>query len=192
MENYFNKSDVNKLKKDGKLTYEENINESQRLKINGSPREKIANGVNTKWIYAEEIRQLCIKNAPELGPWPEIPLIRNITTSSNTPELTKVLPFEKYIAIISMLKEACNDGIQESFAGAGLALLGLRVGESTALKIGNFEFNGNLGRYYVENQIDDKGAITDKLKNEYSYRYCNYNSYVIFKLLINFILIKSY
>lgn len=132
-------------------------------------KDSIANDVNGRWAAAEEIRKYCEKMLPQIDWGNELAVTRR--TKSFEHELTKVIPYEKLVMVATVLVVACHQGVPEAFAACGEVFCGCRVGESCALQMGKFEFKGNVGRYYVDHQIDNNGEITDKLKNDYSYRY---------------------
>jgi len=155
---YFNR-DVNRIvaaaKKKGEIVF----------------RDKIAASLANRWTSADEVAELCREKAPDNGPWPsKIPDMTGYGRSS-APELIKVLPYRRYITVVTFLVLACCAGIPEAFAGCGLVLCGMRVGESAALVLGKFIINGNIGKYYICQQVNNKGTLTDQLKNDYSYRY---------------------
>lgn len=134
-------------------------------------KESIAAGLGSRWRTANEVLEYCRITSPELGPWPvrNLPMIQSNRTSS--PELIKVLPYSRYIKAATLIIKACKLEIPEAFASCGILFCAMRVGESSALRISCFEFNGDLGRYYIHEQVGKDGQITDRLKNIYSYRY---------------------
>lgn len=133
-------------------------------------REAVANRINTAWKGANEVLDKCRSLEPD-GEWPPNRLVVFENIKAYIPELIKVLPYYRFIYAVRMLVRACEEGMQEAFAGAGLVLAGMRVGESSAIRIGDIEYRGNLLRYYVNKQVDSSVKITDKLKNFSSYRY---------------------
>ena len=136
----------------------------------GSTRDEIANAVNQKWRESNEILEYCRKTDPE-SVWPAYPIPYAPSISTGSIELLKVMPWERYIKCLVLLYRACMARIPEAFACTGCATVGMRIGESCAPKLGQFEFNDDAGRYYVGHQIDKTNQLTDKLKNIYSYRY---------------------
>jgi len=134
-------------------------------------KESIAAGLASRWRTANEVLEYCRVTSPELGPWPvrNLPMIQSNRTSS--PELIKVLPYSRYIKAAALIIKTCKLEIPEAFASCGILFCAMRVGESSALRIADFEFNGDLGRYYIHEQVGKDGQITDRLKNIYSYRY---------------------
>lgn len=132
--------------------------------------QRIANSVNQKWREANEILEFC-RTADSQSVWPANPIPYAPALSAGSVELLKVLPQERYIKCLVLLYRACLAEIPEAYACAGCVTCGMRIGESSALVIGKFEVNGQLCRYYVDHQIDKNNQLTDKLKNDYSYRY---------------------
>lgn len=120
-----------------------------------STRESIMNRVNSNWQYANEVLAVCRENDPD-GNWPVNPLITLERKKAYSPELPKVLPYHRFIAVVCFLVRACTQGIQVAFAALGLVLLGMRVGESAAVQIGKINYRGPIGRYYLCRQIDKK------------------------------------
>ena len=149
------------------------IYEQQNKNNNNPPtRDKIANDLNGRWKYAEEVRQLLCSYADDRGPWPKTPLLVDVSVKTSSPELAKVFPYKRYVQAVVVIVRACEEKIPEAFGGAGEALNACRVGESTALQMGLFRFKGEkIGRYYIDFQVDSKGEITNVLKNEYSHRF---------------------
>ena len=147
------------------------VNQKNKHALNPASRDAIADGINQRWKRVNVIIDFCRYIEPEED-WPDS-LVTFAGIKGYTPELVKVLPYHRFIIAVRLLVNACFAGIQSAFAGAGLVLLGMRVGESAAIRINKIEHNvlDSLCRYYVDHQITGKGEITDKLKNEYSYRY---------------------
>ena len=143
-------------------------------------REQIYMGVNQRFKEARVIQQYLLDNYP--GEWPEtkIPVLGRYAVGKF--EEIKSIGYERYIKFCVLLVRCCEIGIPHAFAAAGEALCGERIGESCAPLIGDFERQGDIGRYYVEYQIDKYGNRTNILKNPQSYRY------VFFGNLMNYII----
>ena len=137
-------------------------------------------GVNQRFKEARVIQQYLLDNYP--GEWPEtkIPVLGRYAVGKF--EEIKSIGYERYIKFCVLLVRCCEIGIPHAFAAAGEALCGERIGESCAPLIGDFERQGDIGRYYVEYQIDKYGNRTNILKNPQSYRY------VFFGNLMNYII----
>lgn len=148
-------------------------------------REEIASGISNRWSYANQVLDYCRMQEPD-GKWPTNPLITMDRIKVSSPELIKVLPYSRFIIAVRLLVLACKAGIQEAFAGAALVLRGLRVGESSAIKLGDIEYNGDIARYYICRQVGKKGMITESLKNDSSYRYV-----IMFGLMLDIIEIRK-
>jgi len=144
-------------------------------------RDKVADGLSSRWSYANEIISYARAKEPE-GNWSNTQLITFEKKKYSSPELVKILPYYRFIIAVRLLFLACLEGIQEAFAGAALVLRGLRVGESSAIILGDIEYNGSIARCYVDKQVESKGKITNRLKNESSYRYV-----FIFGLLLDIV-----
>ena len=133
-------------------------------------REQVANSLAERWARANRVLRYC-RTFEDLGPWPENDLPEFIRSKSYSIELIKVLPYERLIMVATFIVQACKAAIPEAFSVCGMIFCGMRVGESAALRMSRFEFNGKLGRYYIKEQVGKDGKITDILKNDYSYRY---------------------
>lgn len=138
-------------------------------------REQIYNGLMTRWMQARIVQRYLLDHHPELG-WPEylIPISSKYTAVRM--EEIKALSYQQYITYLTLLHRLCRAGNPYAFAAVGGGYCGMRIAESCAPLMGDFEILDDIGRYYVDWQIDGDGARTKKLKNKQSHRYTFFGS----------------
>lgn len=140
-------------------------------------REQIYNGVNIRYYQARVVQQFLFDHYPELG-WPAepIPVAAHCVTGSK--ENIKTISYEQYIKMCTLEKRLCEASVSYAYAALCEVICALRVGESGAPLIGDFEIREGYGRYYVGHQLDDRGGRTNVLKTPASYRYVAFGSFV--------------
>lgn len=140
-------------------------------------REEIYNGVNTRFYQAAAVQKFLLQNYAELG-WPteRIPITAHCIMASK--EEIKTISYEQYIKMCTLEKRLCEAGVAYAYASLGEIICGLRIGESCAPLIGDFDLWDGYGRYYVAHQIDENGRRTDVLKNTASYRYVSFGTFL--------------
>lgn len=151
----------------------------QHTSIEGTTRHNsytsIYNGIMSHWAQAQVVQKYLLTHHPE-GNWPKllIPVAPRFSTSKT--EEIKSISYEQYTKLIVILLRLCSEGNPYAFAALGEACYGLRIGESCAPLLGDFQCLGEYGRYYVGHQVDNNGKRTDKLKTTAAYRYIFFDS----------------
>lgn len=134
-------------------------------------REQIYNGLMTRWMQARIVQQFLTDHHPEYD-WPKflIPISAKYTVIRM--EEIKAISYRQYITFRTLLYRLCRAENPYAFAAIGEATCGMRIGESDAPLLGDFEvLDVSVGRYYVDWQIDGAGKRTQDLKNDPSHRY---------------------
>lgn len=140
-------------------------------------RENIYNSLNERFRRASIVQKFLLDHHPEMD-WPSVPIPVAPRYSTPSNENIKTITYEQYVKMHVFLWRLCVARVPHAYASTGEVTQGMRVGESCAPLVGDFDVRAGYGRYYVGWQVDSNGNRTDVLKNDASYRYTFFGQFV--------------
>ena len=141
-----------------------------------------AQNLTARWKRASRVLTYIQRMRAELNltfPCPTEPISLQPCLTATAPEQIKSLPDEIYVKCCTLLLRLCELGIPAAYASICEVLVGMRISESCAPLIGDFEVFPNYVRLFVKYQITDKGERLIYLKTDASYRYVYFGDFFL-------------